>query len=182
MSFGLFIPAVYGKNVNQHYTIGVEDEIKINILQPEQFETSSAVAPDGSISFPYIGRVHVKGLTLQQVQDKIEDQLADGYMKYPVVSVSLGESRSRKFFVYGEVVKPGSYPMGENITVLRAISMAGGFTEFGSSSKVKVLRPRGNSPGYNIIKVNIKSILDGQVEADIIINPGDMIVVSESIF
>ncbi len=106
----------------------------------------------------------------------------DGYMKYPVVVVTLKESRSKKFFVYGEVMKPGTYYLDENATVLKAISMAGGFTKYGSSSRVKVLRPKKDSPGYEAIKVNIKAVMDGASTDDVVLEPNDIIVVSEGIF
>jgi polysaccharide export outer membrane protein len=103
-------------------------------------------------------------------------------MKYPVVSVSLKESRSKKFFVYGEVNKPGTYIMEDNMSVLRAISIAGGFTKFGSSSNVKVLRPKKNAGGYDAIKVNIKAIMAGDAKVDIPLGPDDIVVVSEGVF
>lgn len=164
------------------YTIGIDDILEIGILQPEQLLTTVTVAPDGSISFPYIGNVPVKGMTLSQVQEDIQTKLADGYMKYPVVSVSLQASRSRKFFVYGEVIKPGTYYIEENVTVLKAISMAGGFTKFGSSSRVKVLRPRKDEPGYETIKISIKGVMNGHSDSDIILQPEDIVVVSEGVF
>lgn len=164
------------------YTVGIDDVLEISILQPEKLITTVTVAPDGSIGFPYIGNVRVKGMSLSHIQDEIQTKLADGYMKYPVVSVSLKASRSRKFFVYGEVVRPGTYPIEENATVLKAISMAGGFTRFGSSSRVKVLRPKKDAPGYETLKVNIKGVMNGSSEADIILQPEDIVVVSEGVF
>ena len=124
----------------------------------------------------------MKDLTITQIQKEVQDALADGYMKYPVVVVSLQESRSRKFFVYGEVIKPGSYSIAENTTVLRAISMAGGFTKFGSSSRVKVLRPKDSQAGYETIKIDIKKVMNGDSEKDILLMAGDMVVISEGVF
>lgn len=164
------------------YTLGVDDILEVNILQPEALANLSIVGPDGNISVTYIGSVRAKGRTVTQVQQEIQTRLADGYMKYPVVAVSLKESRSRKFFVYGEVLKPGSFPMEENMTVLRAISMAGGFTRFGSSSRVKVLRPRADNPGYETLKVNIKAVMDGIPDEDTVLRQGDIVVVSEGVF
>lgn len=164
------------------YTIGVEDIIKIDVIQPEQITSTVTVSPDGFISFPYIGSLKVKGKTLTEIQEEIVKSLTDGYMKYPIVSVILVESRSRKFFVYGEVIKPGTYPLEENTTVMRAISMAGGFTKYGSSSRVKVLKPRKNSPGYDTIKINLKGLMDGDAQADQILESGDIVVVSEGVF
>jgi len=164
------------------YTLGIDDVITVSVLQPETLQETVTVSPDGSISFPYIGQVEVKGLTLAQTQEKIQFKLADGYMNYPVVNVVLMESRSRKFFVYGEVVKPGAYPLDDNTTVLRAISLAGGFTKFGSSARVKILREREDAAGYDDIKVNIKDVMNGKAEEDIVLKPGDTVVVSEGAF
>ncbi|MBU4305643.1 MAG: polysaccharide export protein [Candidatus Omnitrophica bacterium] len=164
------------------YTVGVEDLLEISVLEPDQLSQVVNVAPDGRISFPYVGSIEVKDLTIPQIQEKIQHALADGYMKHPVVLVSLRESRSRKFFVYGEVIKPGAYSIAENTTVLRAISMAGGFTKFGSSSRVKVLRPKGNEPGYQTIKIDIKKVMNSDSGEDILIKAGDMVVISEGVF
>lgn len=165
------------------YTIGIGDILEVAVLQPEKMALSVTVSPDGSITYPYIGQVDVKGLTLARIQQDIQTRLADGYMKYPVVSVSLKESRSRKFLVYGEVIKPGEYYLEDNnTTVLKAISMAGGFTKFGSSSRVKILRPRADKPGYQPIKVRLNKAMNGDAKSDILLKSGDMIVVSEGVF
>ncbi len=169
-------------STKMQYAVGIADILDINILQPEKLNTIAPVSLDGSINFPYIGNVQVKGMTLDEIKDTIQKRLSEGYIKYPVVSVSLRESRSRKFFVYGEVVKPGQYPIEENTTLLKAISMAGGFTKFGSSSSVKVLRPKKDNPGYQAIKVNVNAAMKGSSAADILIQPGDIIVISEGIF
>jgi len=187
-----FFPYSYAENeavevketavIESGYTVGVDDILDINIIQPEKLITTATVALDGMISFPYIGNVYVKDKSLSEIQKIIEEKLSDGYMKYPVIAVSLRESHSKNFFVYGEVVRPGSYPIEENMTVLRAISSAGGFTKFGSSSNVKVLRVSEGKTGYQPLKVNIKDIMKGEVEADVLIKADDIIVVSEGIF
>jgi polysaccharide export outer membrane protein len=164
------------------YTVGVADVLDINILQPEKMAFPATVAIDGSISVPYIGTVQVKDKTITEIQKTIQDKLADGYMKYPVVVVQLRESNSRKFFVYGEVMRPGGYPLMENTTAMRAISMAGGFTKFGSSSSVKVLRPRKDKPGYETVKVNIKAVMGGAAREDLVLQNEDVVVVSEGVF
>jgi polysaccharide export outer membrane protein len=164
------------------YMIGVDDVLEINVLKPETLTSTVSVSPDGTINFPYIGNVMLKGRTVEQVQQEVQTRLGDGYMKYPIVSVALKESRSRKFFVYGEVLKPGAYAIEENTSVLRAISIAGGFSKFGSSSRVKVLRPKKGGPSYEPIKINITAVMDGDCSADLLLRAGDVIVVSEGIF
>ncbi len=163
------------------YTVGVDDILSITVTRPESIEKEVTVAPDGAISFPYIGAIYVKGKSLAEIQNDVVSALSDGYMKYPLVTVTLVQSLSRKFFVYGEVVKPGNYPMQENTTVLRAISISGGFTKYGSSSKVKILRERENG-GYQTIKVNVKDLMDGDSDKDVSLEPGDIVVVSEGVF
>ncbi len=103
-------------------------------------------------------------------------------LKYPVLTVSLVESHSRNYTITGEITTPGTYPLGENTTVLKAISVAGGFTKYGSRSKVRVLRPRNDRPGYTKIQVDIEKVMDGDARADIVLEPGDIIVVSQGLF
>ena len=170
------------KIVKTEYLVGVDDILDIIVLKPEEIANTVTVAPDGTISFPYIGNIKVSDMSLTAIQENIQNLLSDGFMKYPVLTVTLRESRSKKFFVYGEVMRPGSYPMEENTTVLRAISISGGFNKFGSSSRVKVLRPRTKGTGYNTVKVDIKKVMDGDNSADVVLKSGDIVVVSEGIF
>lgn len=169
------------QQANQDYQVGIDDVLTISVIQPEQILTDATVSPDGSIAFPYIGNLNVKGQTISQIQDEIQKRLSDGYLRYPSVVVFLKESRSRKFFVYGAVNKPGPYPMENNDTVLRAISMAGGFTRFGSASRVKVLRPKEEGAGYTLLPINIKSVMKGDATEDLLLKSGDIVVVSEGI-
>ena len=170
------------QNADKVYTLDVGDVLNINVLQPQSLSVTVTVAPDGTINFPYIGMVPAKDKTLGEVQDAIQSKLADGYMKYPVVSVLLQESRSRKFFVYGEVQKPGTYPLDNRTTVLKAISLAGGLTKFGAIDTIKILREKKDQAGYTEIKVNLKQIMKGGSKEDILLGSGDIVVVSQGAF
>ena len=152
------------------------------MLQPDQFITNVTVAPDGYISFPFIGNVKVQGMNLPEVQSEIQKRLADGYIKYPVVTVYLKEAKSKKYLVSGEVERPGSYILEDDTTVLKAISIAGGFTKYGNSSHVKILRQKDGGKGYEAISVNLKKVMDGDSQENPMLKPGDMVVVSEGIF
>lgn len=166
----------------EEYTVGVGDVLEIRILKPDDLKNESTVTPSGEVSVPYLGSINVKGKTITQIQRTIQNNLASGYLKYPVVVVSLLQSHSRNFTISGEVIRPGTYPLGEDTTVLKAVSIAGGFTRFGSKSSVKVLRPRKDKPGYYNIKVDLKEALNGNAQADIVIQAGDIIVISEGLF
>jgi polysaccharide export outer membrane protein len=174
------VPPLSPQNVE--YRIGIGDKIEVKILKPDVLTDTSTVSPSGEISVSYLGSVQVKGKTISQVQREIQWRLANGYLRYPVVVVSLIESNSRNFTVSGEVVKPGSYPLQENTTVLKAISIAGGFTKFGSKSRVKLLRPNTDKPGYQSIKINLRKAMDGEEKEDILLQPGDIVIVSEGFF
>ena len=179
---GVTEPCVTAPSDGDTYTVGVDDIIEINVIRPEPLNLTVTVSPDGTVTFPYIGLVLANDKTLTQLQNEITARLSEGYMKYPVVNVILKESRSRRFFVYGEVAKPGAYPIDQNTSVMRAISLAGGFTKFGSSSRIKVLRVRKDNAGYEPIKININDILNGDPNSDISIYSGDIVVVSEGVF
>lgn len=165
------------ENFENIYTIGIDDILEIKLLQPDEITSRVTVSPDGFISFPFIGIVKAVDMTLPALQKEIEARLDAEYMAYPVVYVVLVESRSRKFFVYGEVIKPGTYSLEENTTVLRAISMSGGFSKYGSSSRVKLLRTKKDQTGYKSIKINIKAVMNGETQADILLQSGDILVV-----
>ncbi|MDM7987072.1 MAG: polysaccharide biosynthesis/export family protein [Smithella sp.] len=164
------------------YKIGAGDILEVRILKPEIITDRSTVTPGGEISVAYIGSVQVKGKTISEIQKTIQWRLASGYLKYPVVVVSLIESNSRRYTVSGEVVRPGTYQLEDNVTVLRAISTAGGFTRFGSKSRVKLLRQYPDKPGYQSIKINLVKAMSGDAKEDILLQPGDIVVVSEGFF
>lgn len=168
--------------IAKSYTVGIGDILEVSILKPEQLKNTVTVSPAGEISVAYLGTINVIGKTVGQVQKIIQWRLARGYLKYPVVVVSLLKSHSRKFTISGEVIRPGTYALEVNTTVLKAISIAGGFTRFGSKSKIKILRPRKDRPGYNSIIVDLQKVMDGKGEADIEIVAGDIIIVSEGLF
>ena len=164
------------------YTVGVGDVLEVNILRPDQSTTQVTVSPGGHISVQYIGAVNVKGKTITQIQRTIQLRLANGYLKYPIVSVSLIESHSKNYTISGEIMNPGKYPLEENTTVIKAISIAGGFTRFASPSKIKVLRPKKNRPGYLNIKTDIQDVIEGDASSDIVLKPGDIVIVSKGFF
>jgi polysaccharide biosynthesis/export protein len=166
----------------EEYRVGIGDILEIRILKPDPSVDRVSVTPSGDISVAYLGSVKIKGKTITEVQQNIQYRLANGYLKYPVVTVSLIESKSRNFTISGEINRPGTYPLEDNMTVLKAVSVAGGFTKYGSKSKVRVLRQRADRPGYTKIEVDVGKVMDGDARADLVLEPGDIIVVSESFF
>ncbi len=88
--------------------------------------------------------------------------------------------KNKKFMIYGEVEKIGEFDLTDDMTVFKAIAMAGGFSKWGSPSNIKILRPKDNKKEFDIIKVNVKKVIDGDASADIPLQPGDIVIVSSS--
>jgi polysaccharide export outer membrane protein len=150
------------------YKLGADDEISVSVFnEPDLSLSKTRVAANGSISMPLIGQVQVKGLTINEVELKITQLYLGDYLKKPDISVSIVEYR--QFYVNGEVAKPGGYSYREGMTIQRAISLAGGFTERAARNKIQLMRE--NDPN-NINSVDLNSP----------VKPGDVITVEESFF
>jgi len=151
-----------------NYQLGAGDKIVITVFREPDLTLEAKLTDAGTIIFPFLGEMNVKGLTVGKLKNKITQGLSGRYLKDPRVSVSVLEYR--EFFVNGEVKKPGAFPYLPGLTVQKAISIAGGFTERASQSKVQLEREK---------DANRQDI---DVELDAPIAPGDIIIVEESFF
>jgi polysaccharide biosynthesis/export protein len=129
--------------VPEQYVIGVEDILAVSVWKDQELTRTLPVRPDGFITLPLIGDVMANGRTAAQLRDEITTRLTK-YMNAPVVTVSVQEIRSRKINVVGEVMKSGSFPLTQSMTIIDAIAVAGGFKEFAKPSKIYVLRVNAN--------------------------------------
>jgi polysaccharide export outer membrane protein len=116
------------------YPLGPEDEIEIKVWSHDDLTRKVRVGLNGTISFPFIGEIKAKGLSVQQLQKELERRLGPKYIIDPHVSITVVEYKSQKFFVVGNVFKPGTYPLTKPIKVTEAISLAGGIIP-GTGSK-----------------------------------------------
>lgn len=159
--------SVYSQESTQ-YRLGADDEISISVFnEPDLSLAKTRVAANGTISMPLIGQVVVKGLTIDEVELKITKLYLGDYLKKPDISVSVVEYR--QFYVNGEVDKPGGYSFREGMTIQRAISLAGGFTERAARNKIMLMRENDQK---NVSRVDLNSP----------VKPGDVITVQESFF
>jgi len=120
----------------REYRIGSQDLLAISVYREED-----RVSADGKISFPLAGEVAVGGLTTMAAEAKLKDALK-GQLVDPQVSVEVKEYRTRRVFVLGEVVKPGSIeiPPDRELSVVEAITLAGGLTKYASPNSTRVVR------------------------------------------
>jgi protein involved in polysaccharide export with SLBB domain len=155
---------------SEEYVLAEADVVKITVYDNPDLTTVERIS-GGVINFPLVGEVQLVGLTMSQASKKIADRLADGFINSPQVNIFVQEYRVSKIFVTGEVKKPDGYKFEPGTTVLRAITMAGGFSDKASTGRVKLIR-----------KVNNKEEVMEKVKMDEQVLPGDVIVVPESFF
>ena len=154
------------------YVLGPEDEISITVWDHPDLTKRTRINLDGSISFPLIGEFKAAGLTQLELERKLRDMLADGYIIHPQVSIQVTDYRSQRIFVIGEVNAPGSYPLTKKTLLVEAMAMAGGVKQE-ADLEIMIVRPKknhsANSPilpdqaePSELIKVRLRDVLEGE--------------------
>lgn len=161
-------------------TIGVGDVVEVQIVGEEKLPRLFTVASNGTVDLPYIKRVHVEGLEPEELSSVITAKLITGeFLTNPDVSVSVKEYNSKRVEVIGEVQKPGSLPLQPNMTLVRAISLAGGFNGIADKDRVTILRK--TSRGIKSATVSVQAIVDNKLP-DVPLQAGDSISVAQRIW
>lgn len=166
-----------------NYKLSANDLLDFRVFQEPELDGVIRVSGDGNAIFPLIGAVPVAGKTITEATELIKARYRDGYLVYPQVSLTVRTYAQKLFTVLGQVQKPGSYDMkgSEEITLLQAIGMAGGYTKIANPGNVTVKR-RLEGGREQVIKVDAKRMARGQDSASFFIKPGDVITVAESLF
>jgi polysaccharide export outer membrane protein len=161
-------------SAGQQYRIGPEDILTVSVWGNKELTMDVIVRPDGKISIPLIQDIQAEGLTTSELADLIHQKLIP-YIKDPNVSVIVKQINAPKFSIIGYVNKPGTYPMRGDVTLIQALSEAGGFTPFASPRKIKLVR---NAGGKKEIRVfNYYDMIDKEGEGSVLLKSGDVIVV-----
>jgi polysaccharide export outer membrane protein len=159
-------------------TLGPGDIFEVRVYQDRDLSGKYRVAPDGTIDFPLVGRVRVEGSTPSDVADRLRGALADGYLKNPSVTVFVLQYNSKKVFVLGQVVKPGTYPYEDEMNVVQAVTIASGFGPRADENGTIVTRiENGSEQRY---QVPVDKISKG-LAPNFTLKPGDIVFVPESI-
>jgi polysaccharide export outer membrane protein len=157
------------------YLIGPEDVLDISVWKEPDVSRVVPVRPDGRISLPLINDVQAAGLSPQELAGSVSEKLKK-YLNGPQVTVIVTAINSQRVFVVGEVLRAGAFPMLPGMTVLQALSSAGGFTTFADVKKIHVVRVR-NSKQVEIA-FNYREVLKGDnSDQNVKLEPGDTIVV-----
>jgi protein involved in polysaccharide export with SLBB domain len=161
-------------------TLGPADVFTVRVYGEEAMTGSHQVAPDGTINFPLLGPIQVNGLEPTQVAENIQTELRErDLLRNPQVSVYVESYSSKRISVVGAVANPGTFPLAPGMTVVQAISMAGGFSSLADRDGTVVTRRRGEE----IIRyrVPVARVTKGEAE-DIEVAAGDIIYVPERLF
>lgn len=159
-----------------NYIIGPEDVISVNVWHEPEVSRAVPVRNDGKISLPLIGEVMASGLTPTRLQADIETKLK-AYITGPDVTVIVQDMRSQHLNVLGSVVKPGVYHYAPPMTLLDAIALSGGLSDFAKIKKMYVIRYRPDGTTERI-RVNYKEALKGlKPSANLELQARDTVVV-----
>jgi len=156
------------------YKIGPEDQIRVSVWENRELTLEQIVRPDGKISMPLIQDVVAEGLTAQELAMDIQKKL-QVYIKDPQVSVIVLQVNAPKYYVMGNVTRPGTYPLRSDTSVLQALSLAGGFTQFASPRSIKLVRGTGGK--QQVRKINYYELIEEGGKGNYLLKAGDTLVV-----
>jgi polysaccharide export outer membrane protein len=159
------------------YIIGAEDVIRIEVWGDPRLSGDFLVRPDGKISMNLIGDVMASGKTPEDLSVEVGERLKAGeFMRSPSVIVGIKDVRSKKYYLQGEVNKPGAVPLVVPTTILEALVQAGGFRDFARKNKIRILRMKDGV--QKEFKFDYNAVTKGKhLEQNIKLEPGDMIIV-----
>jgi polysaccharide export outer membrane protein len=162
------------KPADEFYVIGAGDVLDIVIWKEPALSGSAKVRPDGFITLPLINEVQVAGSTTAQSRNVLEGKYRE-FLTSPFVTIRVASITSSEIFLIGQVAKPGAYPVVGNDTVLQLLTRAGGLTIFAERHDIKVVRRDGGKVTEYI--VDYDAIVKGDLRQDIVLRPGDRIIV-----
>jgi len=161
--------------IPESYIIGQGDMLEVFVWRNQELSRQVVVRPDGKISLPLVQDVQAEALTAFQLRDQITRRLKQ-YVQNPTVTVIVSQINSYRISVLGKVASPGVYAINLKTTLLEAISMAGGLTEWAKKRKMTVIRNEGGKKQKFVI--NYKKIISGKDPSqNIVLQRGDTIIV-----
>ncbi|HBL18754.1 MAG: hypothetical protein A2X36_05170 [Elusimicrobia bacterium GWA2_69_24] len=172
----------YVDTQQQGYRISSADLLQITVYQEEALGRKVRVSPEGIITFPLAGKVQVAGLSVADAEAAVIEKLKR-YVIDPQVSIFIEDYGNKQVYVLGEVKKPGSYPLPTEapLSVIEAITLAGGFTEYAAVDRTRVIRKsKGTS---DILPIAVSAIMKGGDKSkDVQLKPNDVVYVPETYF
>jgi polysaccharide export outer membrane protein len=155
------------------FKLGPEDVIMVRVWREPDLSGPVVIQPDGKIVLPVIDQVQAAGLTPEQLSQSLAKSLSK-FINDPQVIVQVQAVRSKKYYISGEINRPGSYPLAVPIRVFDAITMAGGFKDFANKKHIIIIRDNGTKR----FRFNYNDIVKGKkLDQNIVLQDGDQIIV-----
>ena len=171
--------------VGENYLIGASDELSIYVWRNPELSTRIAVRPDGRITTPLISDMVAVGKTPAQLADDIK-QVLNRYIQDPIVSVMVERPNgtfSQQIRIVGATARPAALPYRANMTLLDAMIAVGGLNEFAAGDRARLVRTDRETGNQRQYDLRIASLLRrGDVSANVRLEPGDVIIIPESMF
>jgi polysaccharide biosynthesis/export protein len=166
-------PAPASATAATDYRLVNGDKLRIEVYKDPQLSQSLQIRPDGKITLPLVGDVPAAGKTSAELRDTLATSLKE-YMNNPVVTVIVVETVPQFIHIMGEVNTPGQQPVNGELDILKALSSAGGFTDFANKSSILILRK--GPKGEERLTFNYKDALKGRGKI-LTLRPGDTVIV-----
>jgi polysaccharide export outer membrane protein len=164
-----------GATADPNYVIGSQDVLDVSIWKEPDLSRIVPVRPDGKISLPLLNDVQAAGLTPAQLAAQITTSL-NKFVTSPQVTVIVTQINSQRVYLLGEVARPGAYALIPGMTILQALSNAGGLTTYANSKKAYLLREENGK--QQKLFFNYKDVIAGKrTDQNVILKTGDTIVV-----
>lgn len=166
-----------------NYKLTPNDLLDFRVFQEGDLDAVIRISGDGTATFPLVGVVSIGGKTIGEAIDLLRLRYMDGYLVSPQINLTVRTYAKQRFTILGQVQKPGAYDMqgNEEVSLLQAIGLAGGYTRIADPGNITVKRREAN--GFEkVIKFNAKRMARGGDDASFMVKPGDVITVGESLF
>ena len=162
------------QSTQEEYLIGKGDILEVNVWKEEELTKTLKVRIDGNISLPLLDDIQAAGRTPMQLMDTIESRLSE-FIEGPEVTVIV-QQQNGQFYLIGEVAGTGAYPLQKDLTVIQALALAGGFTEWADKDSILLLRRV--EQGVKRINIDYDAIVSGDApEQNVLIQPNDTIII-----
>jgi polysaccharide export outer membrane protein len=157
------------------YVIGADDVLSFLFWRDKDMSTDTTVRPDGKIALPLINEIRAGGLTVEQLRQDVTTAMSK-FVDSPTLTIVVKQINSRKVFITGAIAKPGSYPLGDRMTITQLIALAGGVLDFADEENISVIRPENSA--FTTYRVNYKDLKRRRALAqNIDLKVGDTVIV-----
>ena len=164
--------------LEERYIIGPGDVLQVVVWRNEELSTEVPVRPDGRISTPLIDDMVASGKTPSQLGEDMEAVLAE-FLRTPEVSVIVTQQgAANQIQVVGEVNAPQALSYREGLRVLDVIVAVGGLAEFAAGNRARIVRP--TAEGQVDCRVRVKDLVDGDLSQNLLVFPGDVVIIPET--